>query len=60
MIEKLRSKITTQIKNSINDINKKIPSLAEYLSRNIERGASCVYRPDPLLNIKWDIRWDYN
>jgi hypothetical protein len=56
--EKCRVNVTVQIKNAINNIDKKLPKLANHLRKYIETGSTCCYRPDSDLAIIWTIRWN--
>jgi hypothetical protein len=56
-IEKARKNVTNQINNAIKDIEKEIPPLAQHLSKHIETGKDCIYRPDDTNVIDWHIIW---
>jgi hypothetical protein len=55
--EKARKNVLNQINSAIADIKKEIPSLAQYLRKNINTGTECTYRPDDSNPIDWHIIW---
>jgi hypothetical protein len=52
--EKARSNVSKQIRKALDDMKRKIPSLADHLDKSIKRGAKCCYQP--IEKIEWNIR----
>lgn len=55
--EKARTNVRKHIKNAIEDIDKKIPSLSKYLENHINTGFKCVYEPSPGDPKIWTVNW---
>jgi hypothetical protein len=53
--ERARSTVTKRIRSAIKRIAERHPALADHLAARIETGTYCVYRPDPLHPIEWDL-----
>jgi tetratricopeptide (TPR) repeat protein len=53
--ERARSTVTQRIKKALKKIGERHPSLADRLARRIKTGAFCVYEPDPVHPIVWQL-----
>jgi hypothetical protein len=52
-VEKARSAITWRIRNVIKKISSTHPKLATHLSKSINTGTFCSYKPE--VNIDWEL-----
>jgi tetratricopeptide (TPR) repeat protein len=54
-VERARVAVTKAIKYSIDKIRQNDVALSQTLERSIRTGTFCVYRPDPLDSLKWEL-----
>jgi hypothetical protein len=53
--ERARSTVTQRIKTAIKRIAEHHAALADHLARRLKTGTFCVYTPDPVRPVKWQI-----
>jgi hypothetical protein len=53
--EKARLAVTRRIKTAIEKMAPHHPSLAHHLSTTVRTGSQCLYRPDPVKPIRWEL-----
>ena len=53
--ERARTSVTRSIRYSLGRLAEHHPALANHLEQSVHTGTYCVYSPDPLATIHWDV-----
>ncbi len=54
--ERARLNVTRAIRSAIGRIAEQEPELGHLLQRAVRTGSSCVYQPDPGVQLSWEVR----